>query len=138
MELWITAVPTCASTLPMQCCKVAGLLPDMPPCSEGRAMSKSTCRAHKGRGSAPGPRSHAESMATGVAGKHGLSPLTRPSKAPNSRITPPTLQPPVFTFYQVYQRNTRMNMQNSAAEAELRGVLAGSGMKVAFVICLRK
>lgn len=89
MELRITAVPTCASTLPTQCCKVAGLLPDMPPCSEGRAMSKSTCRSQKGRGSAPGPRSHAESMTTGVAGKHGLSPLTRPSKVPHLTDHPP-------------------------------------------------
>lgn len=63
-------------------------------CSEGRAMSKSTCRAQKGRGSAPGPRSHAESMATGVAGKHGLSPLKRPSKEPHLTDHPPNTPHP--------------------------------------------
>lgn len=125
MDLQMPAVPTGAATLPMQRCKATGLLPDMPQRSEDRAMSKSTCTAQRGRGYAPGPWSHAESMAEKLI--ITLYTHTHQSKAPHHIKHPP---PPVFSAFIRYisgtclRSTTRMNMQNSAAEADLRGVLA--------------
>lgn len=79
------AVPTGAATLPMQRCKATGRLPDMPQRSEDRAMSKSTCTAQRGRGYAPGPWSHAESMAE----KQVITLYTPVKGAPSYKAPPP-------------------------------------------------
>lgn len=95
------------ATLPMQCCKAAGVLADMPPCSEHRAVSKSTCTAMRGAG--------LRSQCTVTCRKHGVrscweahvssfdAQVNVSHHVDNNNPPPPTLLPPGFNFYQVHQ-----------------------------------